>query len=108
MEVDEDDLLFSSGRRVYAHNACISLNLVDRDEPGESPFALGYGADGGLVTFDDWFDPENALSAQDCVELADAMIERWQRFRERYVRLHSPGADRLGNFNASSRDSDLA
>lgn len=75
---DKNELVFRSGRREYVHTGQISIT-------SEGPFELGYGEDGGICwplrtgygAIEDWQD----LTADDMRELADLMIERWQKFR---------------------------
>ena len=76
---DEENsaLVFRSGRREYVHDGTIGIS------PDGS--GIGYGADGhvhwpptpGYGAIEDWQD----LTADDMRELADLMIERWQRFK---------------------------
>ena len=63
---DADEWVFASGERVYAHNGMLGLSIDGT--------RIGYGADGSL----NW----QQMRPDDVRELADAMIERWTKFRE--------------------------
>lgn len=79
MKLDEDRLVFSSGKRIYAYGGVIGLtpDLVPK---------------GG---FDDHFPPVEGdedeedgsyLTHDECVELADYMLVQWTRFKEKHTR----------------------
>lgn len=69
---DRDTYVLSTGREFYANNGIIGLGPADDDEPSE-------GYDGGISTVD----YEDGWTAAECVELADAMIARWQAWKVR-------------------------
>lgn len=80
----KSELTFSSGKKVYCFTDCLSLG--SDDEYGRSVDIIYYGSDGGLETvanFEDTPDycSEGALTPEECVEIADLMLERWQKFR---------------------------
>jgi hypothetical protein len=57
--------------------------LVDDEEFGG--INLCYGGDGAIYTYKDKFiESPEWLDKQECAELADAMIARWQEFKDRY------------------------
>ncbi len=68
---NEDEFIFSSGRRAYAYAGIVGIG------PANCPT---YGCDGSFNW--DPSDPEpNDLHADDMRELADMMIERWTKFK---------------------------
>lgn len=71
---DRDEYVFSSGNRIYANGGIIG---IDDSNPRSKLF---YGYDGGVDwPVDEW--NGSKLTKADMVELADAMIERWQAFK---------------------------
>lgn len=71
---DGDEIVFSSGKRVYCHNGVFGLS----PEEGDGDDTVSYGGDGGLDVGKAAY---HDLSPAEAVELADAMIARWQAFR---------------------------
>lgn len=73
---DRGYFVFSSGRDAYCHAGIFSVSANG---------AVSYGYDGGIDwPASRWSDEEptdNDLTADDMRELADMMIERWQKFR---------------------------
>lgn len=76
-----------SGREVYANISALSLSLDPR-YPG---LRHGYDGDvtGGNRTIEDWWDTDDVadaeatwLTTEERAEIADAMIARWQQWRE--------------------------
>ncbi len=69
MKIEGDDLVFSTGKRVYANNGIIGLG-PDLDISG--------GYDQGI-----YYPDANCedLSKQELIELADHMITKWQEFK---------------------------
>lgn len=81
MKAEKDILTFSSGKTVNANRCILGLSLRNEDE-----CYLFDGYDGGIsLPEDDWQLPESRLTAEECVELADAMLQRWAAFREKYA-----------------------
>jgi hypothetical protein len=80
MKYENDELVFSSGRAIYAFSGQIGLSLEGDD------LELTYGYDGSISTpiADGWQSVHTPTPAE-CVELADAMLARWTAFRARYV-----------------------
>lgn len=70
---DEDELVFSSGRRLYVHDGTIGISPDLK--------RLGYGADGPINWPKEWNEYATQLTAADIHELCDHMIDRWQRFK---------------------------
>lgn len=78
MQIEGDDVIFSTGKRMSANCGVIGISPKG---------GVTEGWDGGF------FDPEAAakwdedpeLTPSECVELADYMIERWQEFRAKYA-----------------------
>lgn len=71
IEQDSDGYTFSSGRGLYANCGIIGI---------APDLQLSEGYDGPI----NWPPHEldsNPLTAEDMIELADMMIERWQKFR---------------------------
>jgi hypothetical protein len=94
LQVEDDYLIFSSGRRLRANFGMVSL----RTDNGED-FCVGDGCDGEISTpasregIDvDWNgEPYSSpapgeLTPAECIELADQMLLRWSAFRTKYVR----------------------
>jgi hypothetical protein len=75
-----DELVFSTGKRVYAFGPTVGLDV---DDFSYSP--VGYGTDGRISTIVDrgpYSEPEEYLSLAETQELAQFMIERWTAFRD--------------------------
>ncbi len=75
---DEDTYTLSTGRTFYALNGTIGLS-PDSDEPS-------YGADGSISTEGEVYTTIPSIPAWTPVEraeLADAMIARWQAWKDR-------------------------
>lgn len=72
MKLDANgDVIFSSGHRAYAHMGYIGLTAF-----GD----VGNGFAGG---YDDYNEVQSeGFSPEDCTELADHMIARWEAWRE--------------------------
>lgn len=74
MKISGNKVLFSTGREKSANCGIIGLapdgNVTD-------------GYDSEFYSKDDaeWMDPEDILTAAERVELAEYMIEQWQRFK---------------------------
>jgi hypothetical protein len=72
MKVEEDELVFSTGRRFYANKGIVGL----------SPnLEISEGYDGGIE--DKWCEPPRVLTRAEKVELADYMIALWTEYRVR-------------------------
>lgn len=83
MKAENGYLIFTTGKRVYCHWETVGIKLGDDEEDGG--INLAYGADGGIHTHKDaHILSKETLSPEECQELADAMIARWQEFKERY------------------------
>lgn len=82
MKIEGDYLVFSTGKRVYCYSETVGISLVDDPEFGG--IALSYGGDGMIDTPDSGYSPASALTKEECVELADVMIARWEEFKSRY------------------------
>lgn len=77
MRINGDEVLFSSGKNLYAYNGIIGLSPV-MDVTG--------GYDQRFYdqpTEDDDFEP--SLTKEEQIELADYMIAAWQKFREKAI-----------------------
>lgn len=72
-DADEDELVFASGKRLYVHDGTIGIS--------PDLTRLGYGADGPINWPKEWNEFATQLTVSDIAELADHMIERWQKFR---------------------------
>lgn len=70
MKIEGDNVIFSTGRVVYANYGVIGLFPKD-----ESGWTVMEGWDGTLCEFSD------KLTQDELVELADHMIALWQDFR---------------------------
>lgn len=71
-----DSITFSTGRSFYVYSRTIGL---------DPNLYVYYGSDGDLPTWyygdDDWRKPEQIMTEAERLELADYMIEAWQRFK---------------------------
>lgn len=74
MKVEGSDLIFSSGRSLYAHGGIVGMTSTDEPE-------ISGGWDNGIGTAAEAMRIEK-LSPEDLIELADFMIARWQAFRD--------------------------
>ena len=84
MKATPEGLTFSTGKTVYANRGiigiCITENKLDNDYLYQGyDGTIGFSED-APVSLDDEF-----LTPLECVELADAMLERWQQFRDRWT-----------------------
>lgn len=70
IDVDNDALVFTSGRTAYAHRGVVGLT---------ADLAASHGWDGGIWPYGN---DEQNLTKEDLLELADYMVERWMAFRE--------------------------
>lgn len=80
MKIEDDKIVFLSGRTAYANRGIVGLR-----EPDEDGWHITVGYDGGLWSTGTpyWHkegDPRK-LSPDDLRELADHMIDMWQRFK---------------------------
>ena len=74
MKYDGDDTYtFASGRTVYANCGIIGLG------PG---LEIAEGYDGNPDPDARWFSSDKPWTDEECAEIADMMIERWQRWKE--------------------------
>lgn len=87
--IDADNLLLSTGTSLYANCGIIG---IDPD------LTLSHGYDGPIYTparhiegedIDDGIDDgiDNDLTSPECIELADYVIERWTKFKQKHVAL---------------------
>ena len=82
MKTENGYLIFSTGKRVYCFGNSMGINLVENCASGG--MSVFYGSDGSISTYmDDWLDDNDKLTKEECQELADAMIARWQEFKDR-------------------------
>lgn len=76
MEMKDNTIFFSSGRKRYAYALIIGL---------AQNMDVTYGYDGGFYDGEDgekWRNEEDKLSKEDMAELADYMIEQWTLFKK--------------------------
>ena len=95
MKIEGDDLIFSTGKKVYANRGIVGLGA-------NGDVTEGY--DGGVDTILDKCcrrdDPEYVVQADELVELADYMIAEWNGVRAlavSYREVESPVIQRLQN-----------
>lgn len=79
-------LILSTDTYVYAHKGIIGLG----PEPNKRGVQVFQGYD-GIIDTPGAYDTDDALTAEECCELADIMIERWQAFRKRHEELKNQG-----------------
>ncbi len=72
-KIKDQSLIFSTGRRVSAQRGVIGIS------PSLEVFQ-GHG--GILIPSEPLLDDNDSLTNQECVELADFMIEQWQAFKD--------------------------
>ncbi len=84
VEVTRNELIFSSGKKVYINGGVIGISRGDDVHPGS--LELSYGYDGGIpLPEDTWArGNSNRLTPSECVELAEEMLRRWAEFRDKY------------------------
>lgn len=68
MKIKDDYLIFSTGKKVYAHAGFVGIKY-------DNGWRISEGYDGGV-----YFDEE--MTPAECVELADYMINQWVKFKE--------------------------
>jgi hypothetical protein len=80
MQVDDKNnkVVFSNGKEMYAYAGIVSI--LNNEE-------LVYGYDGTFGYLPGYWDEEvrDLLTPEECVEIADYMINQWKEFRERYT-----------------------
>ena len=64
MKVDVDELVFSTGKRIYAHLGIIGI---------DSELIISEGYDGGI--------DDDEFTASERAELADYAIELWRQYK---------------------------
>jgi hypothetical protein len=80
MKYENDNMVFTSGRRRYSNGGIVGIDLDSDDVTEGYDGYFWLGGDSHLPS------DENNLSDADLVELADHMIERWQRFKAKHAR----------------------
>jgi hypothetical protein len=81
MKVEGDKLIFSSGKIGYANCGVVGLSEPDK----EDGWQISEGYDGGIDHEGSWLGDgisDNALTKEECIELADYMIALWARFKQ--------------------------
>ena len=82
MEVLKEKLKFSSGREIYCYGEKVSLDIGVKG----IEWRLFFGSDGTISTLrDPWVDedyPGEALTDEECLELAEHMIRSWTEYRD--------------------------
>jgi hypothetical protein len=73
-DVKQQTYTLTTGRRFYANGGIIGIN-----EHGD----ISEGYDGGVELKRDWDEEFHAWTDDERAELADEMVRRWTRFRER-------------------------
>jgi hypothetical protein len=66
MTINGDEIVFTTGKRVYANRGALSLRL------NEDGFAVGYGSDGGYS--------DKEFSPAEKREMADYMCSLWMQW----------------------------
>jgi len=72
MKIEGNYIIFSTGKTRYANGGIIGL---------APDMEVSEGYDGEFYNGDGWRDEEESLTKAELVELADFMIEQWQKFR---------------------------
>jgi len=86
MKIENNKLVFDSGRTFDRHSTIVGLAVGDALEYETREVFSGYDS-----TFDTLSDPNDEtfgtreLSDAECVELADFMVAQWAAFRERHA-----------------------
>jgi hypothetical protein len=80
MKIEKDTITFSSGRTAYANRGIVGINpnlSVHEGYDGSIPWPVPewWGTE-----HPEWID-QNTLTSKDMVELADYMIDLWQKFK---------------------------
>jgi hypothetical protein len=82
IKIEDRKIIFSSGKEKCAYGGIIGIGL-DND-------VIYEGYDGHIhdesILIEDDEDRRNALQSDDLIELADAMIKRWQNFKDYQVK----------------------
>jgi hypothetical protein len=80
--IDRDNYELSSGRKIYANHGLISIS-DNRDDAHDPGWEIGEGYDGHLSEPNSSHELDDPpLTAEEREELADFMIEQWQRFKQ--------------------------
>jgi hypothetical protein len=75
IDPNTDEITFKSGRKAYAHGGTIGLSAPLVDECGKFYGGVSEGWDGGM----------DLKSWDDCIEVADYMIQLWTEYREKAI-----------------------
>lgn len=80
MRIEEENVIFGTGRTLYANCGIIGIG------PGDDDGVCGGYDDHLLIAVKSkTVEGKECLSVEECHELADHMIERWTRFREQCI-----------------------
>jgi hypothetical protein len=81
---DDDDLILSTGTRIYANQTLISISYEKSTDRQKYNIVLGEGYD-GYIHLKDYNDKTNdydpRFTKEELHELCNIMIERWLGFR---------------------------
>lgn len=82
MKIENDTLLFDSGREldVYAGVVGLSIEGVYGTQPGEARVCGGYDSELDVRDVSEKNGSRFFLTHAECVELADFMVARWAKF----------------------------
>lgn len=86
MRLEEEELVFNTGKRYSVNRAIVGLCIGLGDEDGALRVYEGY--DGGIAIPGDedmYFDASKVLNESECVELAEFMIAKWAEFKAKYT-----------------------
>jgi len=83
MKVEKGNIVFSTGKRIKAAWETIGIKLSGDEEFGEE-ITIHEGSVAPIYLPGETVFTKDALTAEECVELVDAVIARWQEFKDRH------------------------
>jgi len=82
MKAIKGKLIFSTGKVMHANCGIIGLSASNEVDYSRSVF-VGYD-DHIPLPEENWVKEKDRLTSEECVELANEMLNRWIAFRDRY------------------------
>jgi hypothetical protein len=83
MKIEQDHIVFSTGKRLEVAWQTIGIKLTGNEDAGDK-ITIHEGSSGPIYLPGESFFTKNALTKEECIELADAMIDRWRQFRSQH------------------------
>ena len=85
MKFDRDYLTFSTGKRIPVASATVGIKFTGDEEFGDQ-ITIHEGSVAPIYIPGESIFTKDALTSEECIELADAAIARWEAFKRQYKR----------------------